>query len=45
MATDVEVADVPTPIGTFRIAYHGSVVRVIDLLEPGTPQSLSLIHI
>jgi methylated-DNA-[protein]-cysteine S-methyltransferase len=39
MAPNVEVADVPTPIGTFRIAYHGPVVRVIDLLEPGTPQS------
>ncbi len=39
MAADVEVADVATPIGTFRVAYHGSVVRVIDLLEPGTPQS------
>jgi methylated-DNA-[protein]-cysteine S-methyltransferase len=39
METDVEVADVPSPIGIFRLAYHGSVVRVIDLLEPGTPQT------
>jgi methylated-DNA-[protein]-cysteine S-methyltransferase len=39
MPESVEVADVPSPIGLFRLAYHGSVVRVIDLLEPGTPQT------
>jgi len=39
VTADVEVADVPSPIGVFRLAYHGSVVRVIDLLEPGTPQT------
>jgi len=39
MGPDVEVADVPSPIGIFRLAYQGSVVRVIDLLEPGTPQT------
>ncbi|HYA10224.1 MAG TPA: methylated-DNA--[protein]-cysteine S-methyltransferase [Thermoplasmata archaeon] len=35
----VEVADVPSPIGLFRLAYQGGVVRVIDLVEPGTPQT------
>ena len=39
MAETVEVADVPSPIGLFRLAYHDSVVRVIDLVEPGTPQT------
>ncbi|MGA7923235.1 MAG: methylated-DNA--[protein]-cysteine S-methyltransferase [Thermoplasmata archaeon] len=31
----VELADVPTPIGTFRIAYEGRSVRWVDLLERG----------
>jgi methylated-DNA-[protein]-cysteine S-methyltransferase len=35
----LEVADVPTPIGTFRMAYQGSTVRVIDLLEQGHKQT------
>jgi methylated-DNA-[protein]-cysteine S-methyltransferase len=35
----LEVADVPTPIGTFRMAYQGSTVRVIDLLEQGHRQT------
>jgi methylated-DNA-[protein]-cysteine S-methyltransferase len=35
----VEVADVTTPIGTFRIAYQGPVVRVVDLLENGVRQT------
>lgn len=35
----LEVADVETPIGTFRMAYQGSTVRVIDLLEHGVRQS------
>ena len=39
MAEPVEVADVASPIGLFRVAYNGPVVRVIDLLEPGTPQT------
>jgi methylated-DNA-[protein]-cysteine S-methyltransferase len=39
MGTEVEVADIPSPIGLFRIAYQGSVVRVIDLLEPGAHQT------
>jgi methylated-DNA-[protein]-cysteine S-methyltransferase len=39
MADAVEVADVTTPIGTFRIAYEGATVRVVDLLENGRPQS------
>jgi methylated-DNA-[protein]-cysteine S-methyltransferase len=39
MTESVEVADVPTPIGLFRVVYHGSVIRVVDLLEPGTPQT------
>ena len=30
-----EVADVPTPIGTFRIVYEGRRVRWVDLLERG----------
>jgi len=39
MPEPVEVADVPSPIGLFRLAYQGSVIRVIDLVEPGTPQT------
>ena len=39
MGEEVEVADVPSPIGVFRIAYQGSVVRVVDLIEPGTRQT------
>jgi methylated-DNA-[protein]-cysteine S-methyltransferase len=39
MADAVEVADVPTPIGTFRVVYHGSSVRVVDLLENGVNQT------
>jgi methylated-DNA-[protein]-cysteine S-methyltransferase len=35
----LEVADVPTQIGTFRIAYQGSTVRVVDLLEQGRKQT------
>jgi methylated-DNA-[protein]-cysteine S-methyltransferase len=35
----MEFADVPTQIGTFRIAYLGSTVRVIDLLEQGRQQT------
>ncbi|MGI0130636.1 MAG: methylated-DNA--[protein]-cysteine S-methyltransferase [Thermoplasmata archaeon] len=39
MAAPVEFADVATPIGTFRIAYEGTVVRVVDLLEHGRKQT------
>jgi methylated-DNA-[protein]-cysteine S-methyltransferase len=39
MPDPLEVADVPTPIGTFRMAYEGSTVRVIDLLEKGHLQT------
>ncbi len=39
MADPLEVADVPTPIGTFRVAYQGSTVRVVDLLENGVSQT------
>ncbi len=39
MGAPVEVADVLTPIGTFRVAYEGSTVRVIDLVEKGLPQT------
>jgi len=35
----LEFADVATPIGTFRIAYQGPVVRVVDLLEHGRKQT------
>jgi methylated-DNA-[protein]-cysteine S-methyltransferase len=34
-----EFADVPTPIGTFRVAYQGPTVQVIDLLEHGVQQT------
>jgi methylated-DNA-[protein]-cysteine S-methyltransferase len=39
MADPVEFADVPTPIGTFRVVYQKGSVRVVDLLENGLPQS------
>ena len=39
MADRLEFADVPTPIGAFRIVYRGGSVRVVDLLEHGLPQS------
>jgi methylated-DNA-[protein]-cysteine S-methyltransferase len=35
----LECADVPTPIGTFRIVYTGRSVRVVDLLERGLEQT------
>ncbi|MGC2034802.1 MAG: methylated-DNA--[protein]-cysteine S-methyltransferase [Thermoplasmata archaeon] len=31
----MEVAEVPSPIGVFRIVYEGRSVRLLDLLEPG----------
>lgn len=39
MPAVLEFADVATPIGTFRIAYEGSTVRVVDLLEHGRKQT------
>ncbi len=39
MTDPLEFADVPTQIGTFRIAYQGSTVRVVDLLEQGREQT------
>ncbi len=39
MADPVEYSDVTTPIGTFRVVYQGSSVRVVDLLENGLAQS------
>ncbi|MGA8542371.1 MAG: methylated-DNA--[protein]-cysteine S-methyltransferase [Thermoplasmata archaeon] len=39
MSATVEFADVSTPIGTFRIAYEGATVRVVDLLEHGRKQT------
>jgi methylated-DNA-[protein]-cysteine S-methyltransferase len=36
----MEVAEVPSPIGVFRIVYEGRSVRLLDLLEPGV-KSLS----
>ncbi len=39
MTPQIEVADVPSPIGLFRLAYEEAVVRVIDLIEPGAPQT------
>jgi methylated-DNA-[protein]-cysteine S-methyltransferase len=39
MPAPLEFADVATPIGTFRIAYEGSTVRVVDLLEHGRKQT------
>jgi len=35
----IEVTDVATPIGVFRMAYQGSTVRVVDLLEHGVTQT------
>ncbi len=39
MSDPLEVADVSTPIGTFRVAYQGRAVRVVDLLENGVSQT------
>ncbi|MCI4340035.1 MAG: methylated-DNA--[protein]-cysteine S-methyltransferase [Thermoplasmata archaeon] len=35
MAPPKEVAEVPTPIGTFRVVYEGQSVQAVDLLERG----------
>ena len=39
MADVLQFSDVSTPIGTFRISYLGSTVRVVDLLEKGVHQT------
>ena len=39
MSESLQFSDVTTPIGTFRISYLGSTVRVVDLLEKGTNQT------
>ena len=39
MPEPLEFSDIPTPIGTFRIVYQGSTVRVVDLLENGIAQT------
>jgi len=38
MPSPLEIADVPSPIGTFRLAYSGGTVRVVALLENGVHQ-------
>ena len=37
MSAPSEVADVATPIGTFRVVYEGRKVRTVDVLERGLP--------
>ncbi|MGA8536667.1 MAG: methylated-DNA--[protein]-cysteine S-methyltransferase [Thermoplasmata archaeon] len=39
MVDPVEVADISTPIGVFRIVYQANHVRVLDLLEHGVLQT------
>lgn len=39
MEDSLQFSDVSTPIGTFRITYFGSTVRVVDLLEKGVNQT------
>jgi methylated-DNA-[protein]-cysteine S-methyltransferase len=39
MSALLEVADLPSPIGAFRVAYEDHRVRVVDLIENGLPQS------
>ena len=39
MVASVEYADIPSPIGTFRIVYQGVHVQVVDLLENGISQT------
>lgn len=39
MSDRVEYADIPTPIGSFRVVFQGRSVRVVDLLENGISQS------
>ncbi|MGD0588762.1 MAG: methylated-DNA--[protein]-cysteine S-methyltransferase [Thermoplasmata archaeon] len=39
MPDTLQFSDISTPIGTFRISYLGSTVRVVDLLEKGHTQT------
>ena len=39
MSGDLQYADVPTPIGTFRVVWDGRGVQVVDLLERGAEQT------
>jgi len=39
MDETLQFSDISTPIGTFRITYLGSSVRVVDLLEKGVAQT------
>jgi len=39
MLASVEYSDVSTPIGTFRMVYQGTSLRVVDLLENGVNQT------
>lgn len=40
MSEPLEVADVPTPIGTFRVLYRGTEVHLVDLIEKGQREAL-----
>jgi O-6-methylguanine DNA methyltransferase len=39
MTDEIRFADVPTPIGTFRVIWDSGGVQVVDLLERGTDQT------
>ncbi len=39
MDAPLRMTNVPTPIGTFRVVYQGRTLRLVDLLERGTPES------
>lgn len=39
MPGSIEYSDVATPIGTFRMVYQGTSLRVVDLLENGVRQT------
>ncbi len=39
MPSQTEFADVPTPIGTFRVVFQGRAIQVVDLLEHGVHQT------
>ena len=39
MAEPHDYADVTSPLGTFRVVYRGSSIRVVDLLENGVAQT------
>ncbi len=37
--SSLEYADLPTPIGTFRVVYRGATVQLVDLIERGVAAS------